>query len=59
MSYGRRQYADENRCGDAYEEGREPSELGYVPALVNRLPPSEGGPYRGKAPRAKRIIGRL
>lgn len=37
----------------------EPSEFGFVPAYVNRLPHNEGGPYRGTSPKAKRIIGKV
>lgn len=51
-------YADDTRCGDAYENEIEPSELGFVPAFVNRLPYEAGGPYRGKAPRSRPIIGK-
>lgn len=56
---GGRQYAEETRCGDGYQYEDEPSELGFVPAFVNRLPYEQGGPYRGKAPRAQRIIGKV
>ncbi|WP_165605645.1 hypothetical protein [Mycobacterium kubicae] len=42
--------------GDA-DQDEEPSELGYIPEYVQFLPPSEGGPYKPKAPRAEKIIG--
>ena len=58
MSYGHRQYADETRFGDAYQYEDEPSEFG-APAFVNRLPYEQGGPYRGKAPRSRPVIGKV
>jgi hypothetical protein len=42
------------RIGDAYENECEPGEFGFVPAFVQFLPPSQGGPYRGTAPKERR-----
>ncbi|QZA16477.1 hypothetical protein K3U93_17620 [Mycobacterium malmoense] len=44
---------DTARVGDAYENERDPSELGLPEGFVD---PAR---YRGKAPRAQRIIGRI
>jgi hypothetical protein len=41
--------------GDAYERAADDmTEFGYVPPEVESLPPSQGGRYRGKAPRERR-----
>jgi hypothetical protein len=49
----RRQYAEQTRYGDAYENEREPSEF-EEPWFVQFLRYEAGGPYRGKAPRERR-----
>jgi hypothetical protein len=55
----RLRFADETRVGKAYERAEESSEFGFIPEYVNHLPYSEVGPYRGKAPRSRPIIGRF
>lgn len=55
----RRRFAEQTRFGEAYENEREPSELGFVLPFVNRLPYEQGGPYRGKAPRSRPVIGKV